>query len=164
MYITHTEWKSSIQVYCSVLFSVFAELCSCQHSHFRTLISLPKNNSPVCISHHSQTPFLFPWQPPIYFLCLWNCLFWTFCIKESSNIWSFMCDFSVGQSNWDGSQLWGGGQCLFSGVSCMGLSCWGVDSITHFWRVTLPSPPPQCSQPFCSLLPSLTKLGCPAGL
>ena len=94
MYITHTEWKSSIQVYCSVLFSVFAELCSCQHSHFRTLISLPKNNSPVCISHHSQTPFLFPWQPPIYFLCLWNCLFWTFCIKESSNIWSFMCDFS----------------------------------------------------------------------
>ena len=77
---------------------------------------------------------------------------------------SFMCDFSVGQSNWDGSQLWEGVQCLFSGVSCMGLSCWGVDSITHFWRVTLPSPPPQCSQPFCSLLPSLTKLGCPAGL
>ena len=56
--------------------------CKCQLQpsplfSFKTFSYPPKGN-PMSISSHSPTsPPFCPWQPPIYFLSLWICLFWT---------------------------------------------------------------------------------------
>lgn len=75
-----------------------------------------------------------------------------------------MCDFSVGQSNWDGSQLWEGGS-----ASSLVSAAW--DSLVEESTVSptsegllCPAHPLNAVSLVCSLLPSLTKLGCPAGL
>ena len=47
-------------------------------SNFRTLLPLPPKNSYPLSSHSPFSSLPSPWQPPVPFLSLWICLFWTF--------------------------------------------------------------------------------------
>lgn len=76
---THVHREAHPIKVCSwVVFSIFAELCVQWKCDSRTLCHLEKKPQAhqqkllICSSLH-------PWQP--YFLSLWICLFWTFCIN-----------------------------------------------------------------------------------
>ena len=61
----------------SVVFSIITKLCNCHHYLISKHFHHPQKK-PCTISCHSL--FLYPsspWQPLIYFLCVWICLFLT---------------------------------------------------------------------------------------
>ena len=67
------------EVYSSVVFSIFTELCH-HHRSFQNVIITPvRSSSPVSNQFSFAAPPA-PWQPPT-FLFLWIHLFWTFDIN-----------------------------------------------------------------------------------
>mgnify|MGYP007073702555 CR=1 FL=1 len=57
-----------------MVFSIFTGSCNQHHVESQNISSFQTN--PVPLTHIS--PYPSPWQPRIYFLSLWICLFWAF--------------------------------------------------------------------------------------
>ena len=70
------------KVYSSVIFSVCTRFCS--YHHYLIMILSPQKEIPHALAFPPSPPppiLRSNWQPLIYFLSLWICLFWTFHIN-----------------------------------------------------------------------------------
>lgn len=65
-----------------MVFGVFTELCNCDNTQFRTLISPRETLCPLIIVLHFLYLTLSSWEPITYFLSQWICFFWMFHIHE----------------------------------------------------------------------------------
>lgn len=76
-------------MYISVVFRISTQLYNHHQINFFLVIFIPQKKPPLAVN-----PFISssPRESPVYFLCLWISLFWTFHIS-SYNIWSFGTGF-----------------------------------------------------------------------
>ena len=82
--------KNPSEVYNSVFFGIFRELC--YHHHYliqNIFITQKRDPTPLVVILHSSLPS--PWQHLVYFLNLWMCPFWTFRIKGTIQQVAFLC-------------------------------------------------------------------------
>lgn len=58
-------------------FKRFTDLCNRHHTNFR-IFSLLQKETLCSLASPGPHSLISPWQPLIYFLCLWICVFWIF--------------------------------------------------------------------------------------